>query len=147
MADYISPWVEAVLQALQAYTPALLPSGYDQFVDYGRQFTGVVPNFPSVWVMPTRTLFNPDIQGAEQQQHELLIVAAVTGATPDDVTAAAQVYVRAIHRAIAQADAAGDFAPSKRVFVGSHEYGPIRHGEGALARFPELGLIVEVIET
>jgi hypothetical protein len=146
MAEFVKPVIDAVIATLEQYTPAMVPVGYEPFVDFGRQFTGVVQNWPSLFVMPGRTVFDPDMQGCIRQGHQIQIKLAVTGATPDEVTDAAMVYVRAVHLAIAAADAAGDFSAYQRVFVAAHDYGPLYERGGGIARLPEMELIVEAVE-
>lgn len=136
---------------LEKYMPATLPADLEPVVEFGRQFTGVVGNMPSLYVMPVVTAFDPDAQYLDQT-HQIQIKLAVSGSAPGDVTAAAMAYVRAVDLAIAQADAAGEFADAvtggevKRVFVSRHDYGPLFEGHGGMARFPEIDLLVEVAE-
>ena len=152
MAEGIKPIIENVLAVLQARTPALLQAaGLDEFVDFGKQFTGVAQNFPSVWAMPVRTAFDADSQQTRHQAHQVQIKFVVSGVEPDDVTAAAMDYMQAIDGALAASDP-GDWqgiiqgGVILRVFVEGHDYGPLFERGGALARFPELELIVETEE-
>jgi hypothetical protein len=96
--------------------------------------------------MPVRTSFDPDMQGCLHQQHLVQIKLAVSGSTPDEVTEAAMIYVKAVDLAIAAADAAGEFSAYLRVFVEGHNYGPLFEKTGTIARLPEIDLIVEVAE-
>jgi hypothetical protein len=146
MPEFIAPVIDAVITALAKYTPATVPADREQFVDFGRRFTGVVQNFPSLYVMPVRTVFDPDVQGPIVQAHQVRIKLAVTGSTPDEVSDAAMAYVRAVHLAIAAADAAGEFSAYLRVFVIGHDYGPLFDGGGRIACLPEIELTVEVAE-
>lgn len=152
MAEFIKPIVENALAVLQSRTPALLQAeSLAEFEHYGKQFTGVVQNFPAVWVMPVRTVLDPDAQGYRHEAHQVQIKLAVHGSEPDDVTAAAMDYMAVINRAIEASDP-GDWqgvsqgANVLRVFVQGHDYGPLFERRGMLARFPELELIVEVAE-
>ncbi len=150
MAEYIKPVIDAVLAALEARVPAALPTDREPIVEYGRQFTGIIANMPALYVMPRRTLFDPDAQGIENMAHELQITLAVSGSQPGDVTDAAMAYVKAVHDAIKAADAAREITVTggqvNRVFVVSHDYGPLFEKGGGLARFPEIDLLVEVAE-
>ena len=150
MAEYIKAAIDAVLAALAKRMPAALPVDREPIVEYGRQFTGIVANMPALYVMPRRTLFDADAQGVENMAHELQITLAVSGSEPGDVTDAAMIYVRAVHQAIAAADAAREITVEGgqvgRVFVVSHDYGPLFEKGGGLARFPEIDLLVEVAE-
>lgn len=152
MVQFIKPIIENAIAVLRARTPALLrAAGREEFVDYGKQFTGVAPNFPSVFVMPVRTVFDADSQHMRHQAHQVQIKFALSGSEPDDVTAAAMDYMTAIDGALAASDP-GDWQSViadgvvLRVFVQGHDYGPLFERGGALARFPELELIVEVEE-
>ncbi|KKM18469.1 hypothetical protein LCGC14_1665410 [marine sediment metagenome] len=152
MAEFIKPIIETAIAILQARTPALLrAAGLDEFVDFGQQFTGVAPNFPSVWVMPARTVFDADSQHMRHQAHQLQIKFGVSGTEPDDVTAAAMGYMQAIDGAIGASDPEDwqgviQGGAVLRVFVQGHDYGALFERGGAMARFPELELIVETEE-
>jgi len=152
MPEFIKPVADAVLAALVKYLPATIPSGYDQMAEFGKQFTGIVNNSPACFVMPGRTVFNPDAQNYRHQAHDLTVILALTGSETGDVTEAAEVYVAAVDGALAMAWAAGDFAgiltPGNvlGLFVSSHDYGPLRSKDGMLARFPEISLTVETAE-
>jgi hypothetical protein len=151
MADFIAPVIDRVLAVLEKYMPATLPVDREPVVEFGRQFTGVVANMPSLFVMPVRTAFDADAQYLHEA-HQVQIKLAVSGSQPGAVTEAAMAYVRAVDLAIAAAEAAGEFADAVtggqvlRVFVAGHDYGPLFEGHGGLARFPEIELIVEVAE-
>ena len=151
MAEFIGPVIDRVLAALEKYMPAALPADQDPVMEFGRQFTGVVANMPAVYVMPVRTAFDADAEYLHQV-HQVQIKLAVSGSTPEDVTAAALAYVRAADLAIAQAETAGEFCDAVtggnvlRVFVSAHDYGPLFEGHAGLARFPEIELTVEVAE-
>jgi len=150
VAEYIKPVIDAVLTALEKRVPAALPVDREPIREYGRQFSGIVANMPALYVMPRRTLFDPDAQGVENMAHELQITLAVSGTEPGDVTDAAMVYVRAVHQAIAAADAAREITVMggqvNRVYVVGHDYGPLFAKGGGMARFPEIDLTVEVAE-
>jgi hypothetical protein len=149
---FIGPIVDRVLAVLQARTPALCEAAeLRPFLDYGKQFTGVTVNCPSLWVMPERSRFDPDQTGPAKEAHQLTIKFAVSAMTPDEVAAAAMAYMQVIHLAILQSDPA-DWTDTlaegtvQRVFLASHEYGPLYQRGASIARFPELALIVEVEE-
>jgi hypothetical protein len=149
MAELITPVVEKVIAVLKERTPSAL-GARESFVDYGKEFTGVVANFPSVWVMPVRTSFDAELDG-RRQAHQVKVTMAVTGSEPDEVTDAAMAYMKAVDTAIAAswpADWVGAVSGGQvlRVFVEGHDYGPLFGKEGGLARFPELDLVVEVME-
>ncbi len=150
MADYVKPVIDAVLAALEKRMPAALPVDREPVREFGRQFTGIVGNMPAVYVMPRRTLFDPDTQGVANMAHEIQITLAVGGSEPGQVTDAAMVYVRAVHQAILEADAAREITVTggqvNRVYIASHDYGPLWEKGGGLARFPEIELIVEAME-
>lgn len=149
-AEFIAPIIENALAVLKQRTPGLL-AGRDLFVNFGKQFTGVVSNFPSLYVMPVGTAFDADAQHLVHQAHQVQVKLAVSGAEPDLVTEAALAYMRAVDLAIAQSwpkDWEGKLQNGVvlRVFVERHDYGPLFERQGALARFPELDLIVETEE-
>jgi hypothetical protein len=151
MAEFISPIIDRVLTVLKEYLPTTLPTDREPVVEYGMQFAGVVANFPSVWVMPLRTVFDAEAQYLHQA-HQIQIKIAVTGSTPAEVTEAAMAYVRAADLAIAAGEAAGEFADAVpggqvlRVFVSGHDYGPLFEAQRGMARLPEIELIVETAE-
>ena len=151
MAEYIKPVIDRVLAVIEKYLPTTLPADRAPVREFGRQFTGVVAAMPALYVMPVRTGFDPDAQYLHQA-HQVQIKLAVLGSEMGDVTDAAMDYVRAVDLAIAAGEAAGEFANAvtggvvSRVFIASHDYGPLFERGGGLARFPEIELIVEAAE-
>jgi hypothetical protein len=150
--EFVAPVIERLLEVLQKHLPTTLPTDQEPVTEFGRQFTGVTVSFPAVYVMPLRTVFDEDAQNYVHQAHQIQIKLAVSGSQPGDVTDAAMTYIKAVHLAIAQADAAGEFADAVtagqvlRVFVSAHDYGPLFDRGSVLARFPEIELLVEVAE-
>jgi hypothetical protein len=154
-ADFIKPVVENTLRILEKYTLAeLQPMDREAITDFGKQFTGVVPNFPALWVMPVRTTFDPDAQQSRRQEHLLRITIAVSGAEPDELDVLAMDYCKAVDRALVAAELA---TPNEwqgllvngqvlRVFVVEHDYGPLFEVGKGLARYPEMTLLVETEE-
>ena len=149
-AQFIAPIVARTLSVLRKYTPGTVGTR-EPFVDFGQQFAGVVQNWPSVYVMPVRTVHDPEEQNTRHQAHQVKITIAVSATEPDLVTDAAMAYMTAVDAAIAQSDPA-DWADAVtagtvlRVFVQTHDYGPLFQRGGMLARFPELDLLVETEE-
>lgn len=148
--EFISPIIDKILAVLEARTPDLL-GVRDAFFTYGRQYTGIVPNFPSVWVMPVRTEFDPEATGASHQAHQVQIKFAIQGSDPDAIADAAAAYMKAIHEALAASWPADwlDVLADGRVqalLVRSHDYGPLFERGSILARFPELDLVVLAVE-
>lgn len=115
------------------------------FADVGKQFTGIVQNFPAAWVMPVRTAFDAETQGFDHAAHQVQIKFAVSGSEPDAITGEAMTLMQAAHDAIEASVAAGQWN-ALRVFIAGHDYGPLFELRGVMARFPELELVVEVAE-
>lgn len=151
MAEFVKPIIENVISALEYRTPTILAAaGLPAIAHFGRQFTGVVPRFPAVYVMPVRTVFNSDSE-LRHQAHQIQITLAVSGGSPDAVTEAAMDYMAAIDTAIEAGDPADWQGVLQgglvlRVFTQAHDYGPLYQGNNAAARFPEMELIVEATE-
>jgi hypothetical protein len=149
-AQFIAPIIARTLEVLRKYTPAAL-ANCEPFVDFGKQPSDIVQNWPSVYVMPVRTMFDADAQNMRRQAHLIKITMAVSAPEPDLVTDAAMAYMAAVDAAIAQSDP-GDWVgilaagTVLRVFVQTHDYGPLFQHGGMLARFPEMNLIVETEE-
>lgn len=151
MAQFIEPIVNTALSVLQARTPALLAAaGLGAFRDFGREFTGVTVNFPGVYVMPGKTQFDPE-GTLRHQLHTLTIKFAVEGMTPEAIATAAIGYMKAIDDALTASDP-DDWADALaggevgRIFVQTHDYGPLYQRGQVMARFPELALLVETQE-
>jgi len=146
VAEFIKPIVENVLAVLKDRTPGEL-GAREPFVEYGTQFTGVVTGFPALWVMPVRSEFDAESQGYMHEAHQITVTFGVTGSEPGEVTDAAMAYMKAIDAAIqASWPADGSGLGVMRIFVRSHDYGPLLNRGGVLARFPELDLVVETAE-
>jgi hypothetical protein len=150
MAEYIEAVVAKALAVIEARVPALVAAeGLEPFAEFGAKWAGVAVNLPGVWVMPVRTEFDDEVDG--RQAHQITVKFGCSGASPEEVSQAAMQYMRAIHRAIKASDPADWQDCLKagvvlRVFVRSHDYGPLFQKEAAIARFPELDLIVECTE-
>ena len=148
--EFIAPIVDKILAVLEARTPALL-GARAPFAAYGKQFTGIVPNFPAVYVMPVRTEFDSEATGASHQAHQVQIKCAVEGSEPDAIVVEAVAYMTAIHEALAAswpADWAGVLSDGQveALLVRGHDYGPLFERGNVLARFPELDLVVMAVE-
>jgi hypothetical protein len=152
MAEFVKPVIENLLALLETRTPTILDEkGRDQIEHFGKQFTGVVANWPAVFAMPVRTAFNADADVMRYQAHQIQVVIAVTGSTPEAVTDAAMDYMAAIDQAIQEGDPSDwqgviQGGNILRVFVQGHDYGPLFERGGTSARFPELELVVEASE-
>jgi hypothetical protein len=152
MAEFMKPIVDRAIAILKARTPNLLGPERTPFADYGKTFTGAVQNYPSVWVQPVRTGFSEAAQHTRRQTHVLVVKIAVSASDPAELCEAALDYVSAADLAFTQSDAAdwnGALAGGvvMRVFVRGHDYGPLSERGGALARYPELEVIVETEES
>lgn len=150
MAKFIQPIVDQTVKSLQDRTLVLI-SPRDQFAEIGRQFSGVVMNFPACYVMPVRTVFDADSDHTRHQAHQIQIRLAVTGPTPEAVTEAAMFYMRVVDQAISESDPEDwqgilQGGQVQRVWIQGHDYGPLFDQGGRHARFPELELIVETEE-
>lgn len=147
MPLYISPVVAAVVNILTTYMPAALTdTGYGPFVAIGKLFTGVMDNPPEAWVDGVRTQID-DSGNSLAERHDITIKFGVTATDPDDIQAAAVVYMKAIADAIDAAQPAdwGTVIPN-RARVIEHDYGPLFVKGNVLARFPEAHLEIEVNE-
>ncbi len=151
MPKFVGPVVEKLVAVLKQYTPGEL-AGREEFQEFGKQFTGVAKNLPAVWVTPARTAFDEESTGTRRQAHLVVIRFGVTGAEPDELMDAAMAYMRAIDAAIAKSETERDWEDAvaggvvQRVYVSEHDYGPLFERGNVLARFPELGVVVEVEE-
>jgi hypothetical protein len=151
VAEFIEPIVENVIAVLETRTPELL-EGLDPFVQFGKQFTGVAVNFPAVWVMPVRTVLDPEQQHLRHQAHQLTVKFGVSASDPDQVTTLAMRYMELIDQALLASDGGSDWdgvlqaGSVLRVFVQGHDYGPLYERGGIMSRFPELDLVVETSE-
>jgi hypothetical protein len=144
MAEFIGPVIDDLIAIVKKYTPAAL-AGAEPFLDFGKAFTGVVPNIPAVWVMPGQTLFDPD-STIVQQQHRVTVRFAVDGSEPDRVEEKAVLYMKVLDGSIRFA-APGDWTVvPMRVFIQAHDYGPLYSRGGVPMKLPELHLLVEVNE-
>lgn len=148
--EFLAPVVTKLLSVLEAHTPEFL-AGLPRIERYGRHFTGVVKNWPSLWVMPVRSDFDPDVTGYSSQSHLVLVKFAISAAEPDLIVDLGLAYMRAIHLALAaswpeewcSALASGQVLGLR---VRGHDYGPLwEHGKG-VARFPEMELVVQTAE-
>lgn len=153
MPEFVGPVVDKMVEVLKKYTPGELGAGLAEFADFGKQFTGVVQNFPAVWVMPVRTAFDVESQHTRHGLHQVRIVFAVSGPEPDEVTVAAMAYMKAIDAAIAKSEVNRDWegvlgasGVVQRVWVEEHDYGPLFQKGGVMTRFPEVAVLVEVEE-
>jgi hypothetical protein len=147
MALYIAPIVTAVVGILTKYMPyALTGTGFGPFTGIGKLFTGVMANPPEAWVDGVRTQID-DSGNTLAERHEITIKFAVTAAEPDDIQAAAVVYMKAIADAFdaAQPSDWGVVQPNRARMV-EHDYGPLFVHGNVLARFPEAHLEIEVNE-
>ncbi len=144
MAEFIGPVVEWLIGVIVARTPALLQAaGLDEFAEVRPAWTGVVLNWPTCSVYPGKTEFDPEGTSVHSA-HSITIKFGVSGADPDQVVRDAEAYMKAIDAAIA--GAVGEWLPAiSKVFVRSHEYGPLWSGKG-FAKFPELVVEVETYE-
>jgi len=150
VAEFIGPIVEKVREILRARMPAAL-GARAPFVEIGKSWTGVNVNPPSAWVMPVRTDFDGDVEGYLAGRHIITIKMGLTGAEPDLVTDEALVYMAAMDAALVAswpADWAGTLEHGSvlRVWVGSHDYGPLFNLGNVIARFPEMDLVIETAE-
>jgi len=145
MAKFIGPVVDDLVAILKKYTPQTL-GGLEPFVDFGKAFTGVVPNFPATWVMPVRTLFDPE-GSLVGEQHQLVVKYGVSGSEPDALEVAGVRYMKALDDAIGLA-VPGDWQVTpKNVFITEHDYGSLfSHAGGLMAKFPEMHVLVEIEE-
>jgi len=150
MAEHIGPIVEKVREILRERMPAAL-GARAPFVEIGKSWTGVNVNPPSAWVMPVRTDFDGEVQGYLAGMHTITIKFGVAGAEPDLVTDEALVYMAAMDAAL-EASWPGDWAGTLehgsvlRVWVRSHDYGPLFERGNMIARFPEMDLVIETAE-
>src|SRR6267154_198622 len=101
MAKFIEPVIDDVVAILRKYTPQTLGT-LPPFVDFGKAFTGVVPNFPANWVMPARTLFDPE-GSLTGQQHQVIVKFGISGSEPDQLESAGVQYMKALDDAIGMA--------------------------------------------
>lgn len=153
MADFIRPLVDNAIAILKAKVAAHLPQNKPDFRQHGRIFTGVVLNFPAVWVQPVRTDFDEDSDHSRHQAHQIKIKIGLSAADPEELAKDALDYVRAVDLALTASEPKSweNKLPSgvvMRTWVAAHDYGQVfEAGAGALARFPELDLIVETEET
>jgi hypothetical protein len=121
------------------------------FREYGKQFTGLSPNFPGCWVSPVRTELDSE-SATCHQAHQVRIKFGVEGSEPEEVAQAAMEYMAAIHRALAASwpgDWTGVLAGGQvmRLFVRGHEYGPLFERGGSMAKFPEMDVVAETQES
>ena len=135
--QFIAPlvtWLVGVVQGASTPIP---------FAEVKQSWTGVVMNWPSAAVMPRTSGFDPEFNGASHSENVLTVKFGVNGMDPDQVTADAMSYMLAIDQAIETAT----WPPQvSRVFVQSHDYGPLFTKDGNFAKFPELHLLLEVYE-
>ena len=145
MPDFIAPIVDWLLAAIQDATPPLLTeSNLPPFTGYRKSWTWAFPAWPPVAVMARTTDFDPEIQTARHQSHHLTVKFGLNGIDPDRLTADAMQYVSAIDAAI---NGAPWLPQISRVFIESHDYGPLYIKDSGIARFPELHVIIETFET
>ena len=145
MAEFIGPVVDWVIATLEARLPLILAAAeLEPFVEYRRSWTGVGSNWPSLAVMARTTDFDTEGSG-RHSLNRLTVKFGVNGDDPDQVTTDSMAYMKAIDDALAAAVDAWDSAMS-RVFVGTHDYGPLYEKGGGFARFPEMHLEVELYE-
>jgi len=148
--EFIEPIVEKILAVLQAHTPALLGS-LPGFETYKKHFTGVVENWPAVWVMPVRSEFDPEVTGHSAQRHLITIKLAISGSEPNELAEQAMAYMQVIHLALA-ASWPGEWCTTLAagqvlgLRVRSHDYGPLWEQGQMLARFPEMEVAVDTAE-
>lgn len=142
MALFIRPVIDKLLEVLAARTTS--------FREFGRLFTGVMPNAPAVWAMPARTGIDPEASTLHQA-HQVLIKFGVEHSVPDDLINAAMDLMVEIHAAI-EASWPGDWADAvhggqvQSVTIREHDYGPTWTAGGMIAKFPEMDLLIEVEE-
>jgi len=142
MAQLIRPVIDKLLEVLAARTTG--------FVAFGRLFTGVMPNAPAVWVMPGRTVIDPECSMLGQA-HLVTIKFGVEHSDPDELMNAAMDGMAEIHGAI-EASWPGDWVDAvtggqvQSVTIREHDYGPTWTAGGMVAKFPEMDLLIEVEE-
>lgn len=148
--EFIAAIVDRMLAVLAERVPDHLSTLTD-FREYGKAFTGVVANWPAVWVMPVRTEFDGEGSGIARQAHLVQIKFGVSGNSPAAVTEAGMAYMKAIHAALA-ASWPGDWAGEidgvqvLGLAVRNHEYGPLFERQAVMARFPEMEVVVVTAE-
>ena len=103
------------------------------FAEVKRSWTGVVTNWPPAAVLPGKSEFDAEMTGASHSDNSLRVKFGVEGGDPDQLTVDAMAYMAAIDAAI---EAAGLPPNGARVFVQSHDYGPLYGNNGSLAYFP-----------
>ena len=145
MADFAAPIVEWLVSVVAAADAGDL----DGFAEVKKSWTGIALNWPPASVYPRNSSFDPEIMNASHSMNQITVKFGVRGTDPDQVTADAMAYMKAIDDAI-YAAVGGDAMPRQvsRVFVAQHDYGPL-YGEvkgGGMFRFPEMHLLVEVFE-
>ena len=142
MALLIRPVIDKLLEVLAART-----AGFAQF---GRLYTGVAPNLPAVWVMPGRTVIDPEASTLHQA-HLVTIKFGVENSDPDELMNDAMDRMKEIHAAI-EASWPGDWVDAvtggqvQSVTIREHDYGPTWTAGGMVAKFPEMDLLIEVEE-
>lgn len=153
MPEFVKPVTLAAAAVVAQYAAAELSAlGRENFVTVDSHFAGVEVNLPAAWVIPLRTSFAEDAQHSRAQRHELRVIVGIAAADPQDLDDLAMDYVAAVDRALQAADTAraweGKLANGivLRVFVASHEYGPLIETTHGIARFPTLELLIETEE-
>ena len=148
MADFIRVALEAVRGMIVEHTPALLAAlenPLPPFTNEGGVFRGQVMNPPMFFVQPVNTVFDPEGQ-TDGEDHQVLVIVAVTGGDPDALTDAALDYVRCVTLALQLNEAEYPEPRIKRVFVREQNYGALRSMGTAFAAFCEVLVVVRMEE-
>ena len=142
---FIQLALDQVQAALVCGTEALLTSrNREAFNSFNRMFVGMAQNPPQLWVMPERTVLAEE-GSMIASVSDLRVAAAVVAGEPEQVVLAAVDYVWAIDQALRYPAKPWD-ARIMRVFVGSHEYGPVYVRTSGFARYPEVKVFVQMQE-
>ena len=149
MALYIAPIIAAIQGILAKYIPDLMATGntgYPSFMEIGSEFTGIAPNPPQAWVMPVRTSID-DEPNYLAEKHEVSVRFAVIASDPEEIVAAAMVYMKAISDAMAMAQPSDwEAVVPTHTHIFEHDYGPLYERAGVMMRFPECHIEIEVAE-
>jgi hypothetical protein len=142
MALLIKPVIDKLLEILAADTTS--------FVEFGKLFTGAAANLPAVWVMPGRTVIDPECSML-RQAHLITIKFGVQDADPNTLMDAVMALMVEIHDAISAswpADWVGAVTGGQvqSLAIREHDYGPTWTAGGMVAKFPEMDLVIEVDE-
>jgi hypothetical protein len=139
--EFIQLAEDQVTQALVAGTGQFLAQrDRAAFNSFDRIFVGIALNAPQLWVMGMRTVLAEE-GSMVAQVHEVTVQLAVMAGEPELAKAAAVDYVWAVDQALRYPAAPWDIRVT-RVFVQSHEYGPVYTKGQSFTRFPEVKVAV-----